>query len=65
MYGYESLIRCGWTTGVHDVRGCRYQHPYVVIYRPAGIAAGCWSRQEARETLRRMRRETGSAAQAS
>jgi hypothetical protein len=51
MYGYESCLRCGWKTGIHDCRGMRYEHPYVVIHRPSGSAVGCWSREEARRVL--------------
>jgi hypothetical protein len=55
MYGYHSLIRAGWKSGVHDVRGIRYQHPWVVIWRPAGAAIGCWSKKEARRVLALLR----------
>jgi hypothetical protein len=55
-YGYDSVIRCGWGTGVYDVRPHRYEHPWLAVCREAGEAVGCWSRDEARRELERLKR---------
>jgi hypothetical protein len=50
-YGYASLLRAGWETGVHDCRGLRYEHPWVAVSQEHRVARGCWSREEARNVL--------------
>jgi hypothetical protein len=55
-YGYDSVIRCGWKTGVYDVRPHRYQHPWLAVCQEQGAAVGCWSREEARRVLAQLRR---------
>ena len=52
-HGYQSCLDCGWKTGIYHTRTL-YQHPWIVIYRPAGVAIGCWNRVEARHTLRQL-----------
>ncbi len=52
MYGYESVLQCGWKTGVHDCRGIGYQHPWLAVCRETWSVVGCWSREEARRVLR-------------
>ena len=53
--GYHDCLKCGWKTGIHDVRGVRYQHPWLVLHRPSWSAFGCWTRAQAREFLRKLR----------
>ncbi len=48
MHSYQSCIKDGWKSGVHDVRSFNYQHPWLIIDRPSGSAIGCRSRAEAR-----------------
>lgn len=56
-YGYDSCLRCGWETGIHDCRGIpNYEHPWLVIHRESGSAIGCWSREEARKVLAQLKR---------
>lgn len=55
MYGYDSCLRCGWKTGIHDCRPFHYQHPWVVIHRESDSAIGCWSRDEARRVLAKLK----------
>lgn len=52
---YHGIIECGWKTGVHDIRGIRYQHPWLVVHRESGSVVGCWSRQEARRVLEKLK----------
>ena len=39
---YRGIIECGWKTGIHDVRTCHYQHPWLVVYRKTGEVVGCY-----------------------
>lgn len=55
MYGYQSCIACGWSTGIHDCRALSYQHPWVVIHRESNTSVGCWSRAEARIVLAQLK----------
>jgi hypothetical protein len=54
--GYYACIQCGWKDGIHDVRPCRYQHPWLVIHRESNTATGCWSRSEARRVYAELKR---------
>ena len=51
---YIGIIGCGWKTGIHDCRGLRYEHPWLVVHRPTGTVVGCRSREEARRMLARL-----------
>ena len=50
MHSYQSCIKDGWKSGVHDVRSFNYQHPWLVIHRESNSVVGCRSRAEARRT---------------
>ncbi len=45
-----------WKTGVHDCRAIGYEHPWLAVCRDTGEVAGCWSREEARRVLARLKR---------
>lgn len=52
---YIGIIECGWATGVHDVRGIKYKHPWLVVHRPSGTVEGCWTKKEAQSRLRELK----------
>lgn len=59
---YIGILGGGWKTGIHDVRGYRYEHPWLVVHRASGAVLGCWSREEARTILAKMKSETRTCA---
>ena len=59
---YHGIIQCGWKTGVHDVRGVRYQHPWLVVHRESGTVRGCYTRAEAQRVLHELKRGTPAFA---
>ena len=56
---YRGIIECGWKTGVHDVRAFHYEHPWLVVYRPTETVEGHFTKREAQERLRELRRRYG------
>lgn len=53
--GYHGILEAGWTSGVHDVRPYKYQHPWLVVHRESRTIYGCASRQHARYVWRRLK----------